>query len=219
MSLVSSRNQTTALPLREVVCARCQQPMAPRIYPGTPKLFCSARCRVTANRETRRVMRPNEFYTPSHVIEAARTCMGGIDLDPASCAAANETVQGTRFYCLKDDGMKRPWFGKVWLNPPYGKFWAPFVARCVAEWKAGRVEQAIILLRVRHTTSARFHNSIGDDYALCIPRARINFTSPNFNTSSNTDGSILMGVGVSRERFREVFGAFGRVTFVGADSP
>jgi hypothetical protein len=58
-------------------------------------------------------------------------------------------------------------------------------------------------------------NSIGDDYALCIPRARINFTSPNFTTSSNTDGSILMGIGVDRARFGEVFGAFGRVTFIG----
>jgi ParB family transcriptional regulator, chromosome partitioning protein len=218
MSTVSSRNQTTTLPLlREIICARCQQPMAPRIYPGTPKLFCSARCRVAANRETRRIMRPNEFYTPAHVIEAARACMGGIDLDPASCALANKTVRATHFYSLKDDGMKRPWFGKVWLNPPYGKFWPGFVARCVGEWKAGRIEQAIILLRARHITSRVFHDSLGGDYALCIPHTRVNFTSPNFNTSSNTDGSVFMGVGVSRQRFGEVFGEFGRVTFIGGE--
>jgi ParB family chromosome partitioning protein len=217
MSLGFSRNKAEALPLlREIICARCQQPMVPRVYPGTPKLFCSARCRVAANRKSRRIMRPNEFYTPAHVIGAARACMGAIDLDPASCALANETVRATRFYCLKDDGMKRPWFGKVWLNPPYGKFWPGFVARCVGEWKAGRVGQAIILLRSRHITSKAFHDSIGDNYALCIPHARINFTSPNFVTSSATDGSVLMGIGVNRARFREVFGEFGMVTFVGA---
>jgi hypothetical protein len=114
--------------------------------------------------------------------------------------------------------MKKPWFGKVWLNPPYGKFWPGFVARCVAEWKVGRVEQAIILLRSAHITTAVFHDSIGDDYALCIPRSRVNFTSPNVVTSSATDGSVLMGIGVNRERFGEVFSEFGRVTFIGRAS-
>jgi ParB family chromosome partitioning protein len=196
-------------------CSRCGHPMALRNYPGTPKCFCSPACRVAAHRKAKALMRPNEFYTPAYVIKAARECMGGIDLDPASCAIANEMVRAPRFYGLKEDGLKRPWFGKVWLNPPYGKFWPGFVARCVEEWKAGRVDQAIILLRARHITSAVFHSSIGDDYALCIPKARINFTSPNFSTSSTTDGSVLMGIGVNRARFQEVFGQFGRVTFIG----
>jgi hypothetical protein len=62
--------------------------------------------------------------------------MGGIDLDPASCATANETVRARTFYSRKDDGLKRPWFGRVWLNPPYGKFWPLFVRR---DLKAGRI--------------------------------------------------------------------------------
>ena len=35
----------------------------------------------------------NEYYTPGQFIEAAREVMGEIDLDPASCALAQETVR------------------------------------------------------------------------------------------------------------------------------
>jgi DNA N-6-adenine-methyltransferase Dam len=201
----------------ERFCRECKKDFPARTYQGgRPKQFCSDNHRQAYARKLKSSMRRNEFYTPAHVIDAARAVMGGIDLDPASCALANESVQAPRFYCLKDDGLKQPWFGKVWLNPPYGKFWPGFVARCVGEWKAGRVEQAIILLRARHITSAVFHDSIGDDYVLCIPRSRVNFSSPNLATSSNTDGSVFMGIGVNRARFREVFGEFGMVTLVGA---
>ena len=53
--------------------------------------------------------------------------MGGIDLDPASCAEANKIVQAKQFYSQRDDGLKQPWFGRIWLNPPYGRFAPKFV--------------------------------------------------------------------------------------------
>ena len=71
------------LPIQK--CVHCKRAMAPRIYPGTPKRFCSTKCRTAAHRKAARDMRPNEFYTPSHIIELVRASMGGIDLDPATC--------------------------------------------------------------------------------------------------------------------------------------
>lgn len=67
----------------------------------------------------------NEHYTPAPVIEAARAVMGGIDLDPASCAVANETVKALAFFTKDDDGLGRAWGSsadpsRVWLNPPGG---------------------------------------------------------------------------------------------------
>lgn len=85
-----------------------------------------------------------EWYTPSPIIEAAREVMGEIDLDPASSAAANETVGADRFYTRDDDGLTQPFYGRVWLNPPFSDA-ARFVARLVAEYEAGRVREACVI--------------------------------------------------------------------------
>jgi len=63
---------------------------------------------------------PNdEAYTPAWLVNVARAVLGGIDLDPASCEEAQQTVQATRWYGLDDDGLERPWRDRVWLNPPW----------------------------------------------------------------------------------------------------
>lgn len=62
----------------------------------------------------------NEHYTPPEIVEPARECMRGIDLDPASCALANTVVQAARIFTIDDDGFSQPWGGKVFLNPPGG---------------------------------------------------------------------------------------------------
>jgi hypothetical protein len=60
----------------------------------------------------------NEWYTPADIIQAARTVLGVIDLDPASSEHAQATVQALQHFTLVDDGLKRMWTGNVWLNTP-----------------------------------------------------------------------------------------------------
>jgi hypothetical protein len=62
-----------------------------------------------------------EYYTPQPIIEAARKCMGGIDLDPASSESANKRVKANAFYTQEDDGLHERWFGRVWMNHPFGR--------------------------------------------------------------------------------------------------
>ena len=75
-----------------------------------------------------------EVYTPAPIIEAARASMGGIDLDPASCAEAQTVVRADRWIGLPDDGLDHDWSGRVWLNPPFrGGMLRRFARRMLSE--------------------------------------------------------------------------------------
>lgn len=62
-----------------------------------------------------------EHYTPAFIVEAARYALGGvIDLDPASCTAANNVVKARTIFTKATNGNSQPWKGSVFLNPPGG---------------------------------------------------------------------------------------------------
>lgn len=63
------------------------------------------------------IMGKDEWLTPPEIIKA----LGDFDLDPCSPVNWPWDVNLIDYYTLKDDGLKLPWFGRVWLNPPYGK--------------------------------------------------------------------------------------------------
>lgn len=57
----------------------------------------------------------DEWLTPPEIVEA----MGPFELDP--CSPVNRPwPTATRHYTIEDDGLSKPWEGRVWLNPPYG---------------------------------------------------------------------------------------------------
>jgi len=57
--------------------------------------------------------------TPVRIVESARRVLGAIDLDPASDALANQSIQAKRFFTKDDDGLNQAWNARtIWLNPP-----------------------------------------------------------------------------------------------------
>ena len=61
-------------------------------------------------------MGKDEWLTPPWLIEA----LGPFDLDP--CAPIVRPWRMARaHYTIEDDGLSRPWWDRVWLNPPYGR--------------------------------------------------------------------------------------------------
>ncbi len=47
----------------------------------------------------------DEWFTPPGIIEPAREALGGIDLDPASHAIAQQTIAAATFYTVADNGL------------------------------------------------------------------------------------------------------------------
>jgi hypothetical protein len=116
-----------------------------------------------------------ERYTPPKYIEAARTVLGEIDLDPASCKLAQRTVQAARYFTFKDDGLTREWRGRIWLNPPYHRDLGPkFVDKLIAERVAGHVTAAIMLTN-NCTDASWFSKASHASAAICFSSGRVNF--------------------------------------------
>lgn len=70
--------------------------------------------------------RNDRWLTPPDVVLA----LGSFDLDP--CGAPGHVL--ARVTYLQEhgaDGLVDPWFGRVWMNPPYGKTMRQWVERLV----------------------------------------------------------------------------------------
>lgn len=56
-----------------------------------------------------------EWLTPPYIIKA----LGEFDLDP--CAPVKRPWPTAKeHYTIEDNGLRKPWHGRVWCNPPYG---------------------------------------------------------------------------------------------------
>lgn len=155
----------------------------------------------------------SEWYTPGAYLDAARAAMGGIDLDPASCAHANKTVRAATYFDRAADGLSRHWFGRVWLNPPYSDFKgqaAAWATKLLAEYRAGRVEQAVLLVNLSVAYQPAFQ-AVARVGAVCMVDHRIQFVSAAGQSDRPTQANMLLYLGDRRRQFAAEFGQFGAV--------
>jgi hypothetical protein len=69
----------------------------------------------------------DEWLTPRPILEA----LGPFDLDPCA-SVVRPWPTAARHYTIADNGLALPWFGRVWLNPPYRKCIGAWLGRMVA---------------------------------------------------------------------------------------
>lgn len=190
-------------------CVSCGGILPPAI--SKPRKFCNPVCRERHYRKTIREEGRNEWYSPQEIVEAARRVMGGIDLDPASCRQANNIVRATRYYTRRDDGLAQPWRGRVWLNPPYDTLAPRFFKKFCAEYEAGNVPTACLLLGTHHLTTRWFQEAKEFSALVCLPAGRLKFTGRLNKGNPPMHGSAILGVGVDPHAFRQTFNVFGTV--------
>jgi len=156
----------------------------------------------------------NEWYTPSKYIEHARHVMGSIDVDPASCAEANETVKAGRYYDIESDGLAQKWSGNVWMNPPYARgVMEQFIDALISKFEEGEVSQAVVLVN-NCTETQWFQRLCRRSQGMCFVERRIQFNAPKGEfRKSPIRGQIFFYFGplTGAIRFHETFVRVGDV--------
>ena len=176
----------------------------------------------------------NDWHTPAKYIEAVRSVLGSIDLDPFSSALANETVKADRFLTVADDALgDAPWCVSpvtAFLNPPYGK---GVIDAAVARFLTALPGLSSAIILVNNATETHwFHELLQACDVACFVNHRIAFVSPdNKQESGNTRGQVFLllqsaywavqknNQKTARERIRKFTEVFSDIGFVMGAAP
>jgi phage N-6-adenine-methyltransferase len=87
----------------------------------------------------------SEWATPQLLFDELDHIFGGFTLDPC---ATNANAKCSRFFTRADDGLLKPWTGKVFMNPPYGREIGKWVKKAWEESLQGTLVVCLLPARV-----------------------------------------------------------------------
>jgi hypothetical protein len=129
----------------------------------------------------------DDWYTPPEIFAALRL---EFDLDPCS-PGPGHWVPARRVYTIADDGLSQPWWGLVWMNPPFGgrNGHVPWLDKFFAH------ANGIALVRA-YTSSAWWHDWAPRAEAVLFPRGKTKFIRPDGSVGKSPGhGVALLGMG------------------------
>lgn len=97
----------------------------------------------------------DEWETPPEVFAKIAAEFGPFDLDP--CCRV-ETAKAPRYFTLDTDGLRQPWRGRIFVNPPYSNpgAWLAKANREIAERRA----TIVVALLPAATDTGWFHQHV-----------------------------------------------------------
>jgi DNA N-6-adenine-methyltransferase (Dam) len=133
----------------------------------------------------------DDWLTPRWVL----TALGPFDLDP--CASTAQPWPTARHhYAPPVDGLRAPWHGRVWCNPPYGPATYAWLRR-LADHGDG-----VALTFARTETEGFSDAAWGRADALLFLRGRLTFHRPDGRQAEHNSGgpSVLLAYGAANVR-------------------
>lgn len=114
------------------------------------------------------------WETPAPLLEALHTVFGRFDLDPCAPRRSRTRVKARLHLTDEDDGLSVAWHGVVFVNPPYGRGLAVWVAKARREVEEGRAQAVVALLPARPDT-AYWHDHVAGRAVVYFLRGRLRF--------------------------------------------
>lgn len=126
------------------------------------------------------------WLTPPELIKA----LGEFDLDPCTPIEMPWDTAKHR-YTPNEDGLKQPWYGRVWLNPPYGKEAGKWLNKLAAHGNG------IALIFARTETEMFFNNVWDKAHGILFIKGRLFFHYPDGTKAIANSGapSVLIAYG------------------------
>ena len=128
----------------------------------------------------------DQWLTPPGLLAA----LGPFDLDPCSAPEPRPWPTAAAHYTPADDGLRQPWHGRCWVNPPYSAI-GPWLAK-LADHGHGT---ALIFAR---TETAAFRAQVWERAtALLFPYGRLTFHRADGRPGNGNSGapSVLVAYG------------------------
>lgn len=132
----------------------------------------------------------DEWYTPPEIFAALKLVF---DLDPCSpgewCYPCR--VPATRFYTKAEDGLRQPWSGLVFMNPPFGgrNGHVPWLRLFLDHGNGVAIVRA-------YTSSDWWHKFMPRAHGILFPHGKTKFIRPDGSVGKSPGhGVALVGMG------------------------
>ncbi len=159
-----------------------------------------------------------EYYTPQSLLESVRCVMDGIDLDPTSCAEANELVMASCYYTREQNALEQDWHEhgpcSVWCPLPYTR---PLMGQLVDKLfnfinESHTFEEACLICNTTDTSARWFQRLLVNSDAVCFPRQRVAFVLPGGAINDNNRyAQAIFYIGEDLAAFANEFSLWGEV--------
>lgn len=164
-----------------------------------------------------------EWQTPDEYLEAARELMGGIDIDPASSDRSQERIKAKVYYTKATNGLDKPWYGRMWANPPYDTgVLEKFCDRAIEQYKLGNVTEGLLMTNTNNTHHEHFQKLLGGCSGICFVKDWVRWV-PSFDREQQMlanigidwhaeytkHGNAVFYFGPKVDEFKRIFSKFG----------